>query len=146
LVKSKRLKLQYATQVGARPIRIKLFVSDAERVVDNYERYLVNTLRSAFGLEGAPIRLIWEGRRQHEPAPVMVAPEVAKRRRDEKTERRHQHKFYMESKARNEGEGGFVAPAKRREAPKRGRKSASRSSGGRPGGSRAGGRRGRGKR
>ena len=38
-------------------MRIRIFVSDRTRVTDPYKVYLGNALRSAFGLEGAPIVL-----------------------------------------------------------------------------------------
>ena len=56
-VKGKRMKFYYATQTGTRPVRIRIFVSDRTRVTDPYKVYLGNALRSAFGLEGAPIVL-----------------------------------------------------------------------------------------
>ncbi len=73
LVSGKRLKVQYATQAGFRPVRFKIFVNDEERMTEAYNRYLVNTLRSTFGLEGAPIVLILESRRR-EDTPVRVTP------------------------------------------------------------------------
>jgi GTP-binding protein len=57
VVKGRRLKMYYAAQTGAEPVRIKLFVNDPGRVTDAYSRYLVNALRRAFGLEGAPVVL-----------------------------------------------------------------------------------------
>lgn len=73
IVNGKRIKLMYAVQGGTRPVRIKIFVSDPARMVDSYQRYLVNTMRKAFGLEGAPIVLQFEGRRD-EDRPVRVTP------------------------------------------------------------------------
>lgn len=55
LVKGKRLKIFYATQVGVKPITILLFVNDRTRLIPAYEAYLVNILRKTFGLEGAPV-------------------------------------------------------------------------------------------
>ena len=59
-VQGKRLKVYYAVQVGARPLRFRLFVNDPERRTPAYEAYLVNALRNAFGLEGAPVFLEYE--------------------------------------------------------------------------------------
>jgi GTP-binding protein len=73
MVKGKRFKLQYATQTGTRPVRFTLFVNDEERLTDSYHRYLVNTLRATFPLEGAPVVLNLESRRR-EDAPVRVIP------------------------------------------------------------------------
>ena len=55
MVSGKRLKAFYATQVGTQPLRILLFVNDPKRLVPAYERYLIKAVRSAFGLEGAPV-------------------------------------------------------------------------------------------
>ena len=58
LVEGHRLKVYYGTQVGTRPIRIKLFVNDPQRMAPAYETYLIRCLRKAFGLEGAPVVLL----------------------------------------------------------------------------------------
>lgn len=63
LVRGKRLKLYYTTQVGAQPIRIKLFVNYPRALTANYRSYLINSLRAAFGLEGAPVVLHCSARR-----------------------------------------------------------------------------------
>lgn len=59
MVKGHRLKLYYATQVGSKPIRLRLFVNDPHRRADAYEIFLLSNLRGAFGLEGAPIVLTY---------------------------------------------------------------------------------------
>jgi len=53
----RRLKMRYITQPGARPPRFVLFCSRPEAVPASYERYLLNSLREAFGLWGVPVRL-----------------------------------------------------------------------------------------
>jgi GTP-binding protein len=53
----RRIKLRYVTQPGARPPRFVIFCSRPESVPAAYERYLVNSLRDAFGLWGVPVRL-----------------------------------------------------------------------------------------
>ncbi|MFT5494678.1 MAG: GTP-binding protein [Kiritimatiellia bacterium] len=63
MVKNKRLKIYYATQVDVRPVRIKLFVNNPVLVTENYRKYLVNKLRASFGLEGAPVILHFTRRR-----------------------------------------------------------------------------------
>lgn len=62
VVGTRRLKIYYATQVTSNPIRIKLFVNNPMRAQDSYRSYLVNQLRKAFGLEGAPITLVFSNR------------------------------------------------------------------------------------
>ena len=63
MVKGRRLKMYYATQVGTRPIRIKIFVNSPSLLPDPYEKYLKRCLRETFGLEGAPLVLIFNRRR-----------------------------------------------------------------------------------
>jgi GTP-binding protein len=57
LVQGKRMKIYYATQTGTRPIRLRLFVNDPARSTASYRSFLVNQLRTAVGLEGAPVVL-----------------------------------------------------------------------------------------
>ena len=61
LVSGRRLKLRYVTQVKARPPTFVLFGTRAERLPDDYQRYLVNSLREAFDLPGTPIRIQLRG-------------------------------------------------------------------------------------
>lgn len=61
-VKGKRLRIFYATQVGCEPIRIRLFVNDPRCVTPPYREYLVKSLRRRFGLEGAPLVLLFSPR------------------------------------------------------------------------------------
>ncbi|MGH6944072.1 MAG: ribosome biogenesis GTPase Der, partial [Geminicoccaceae bacterium] len=58
VVRGRRVKVRYATQIKACPPTIVLFVSQADALPDSYLRYLTNSLREAFDLPGAPIRLI----------------------------------------------------------------------------------------
>jgi GTPase len=51
----KRLKVFYATQSGVNPIYFKIFCNNPDYVRSNWEAYLKNRLREAFGLEGAPM-------------------------------------------------------------------------------------------
>ena len=61
LVDGRRLKLRYVTQAKARPPTFLAFGTRAERIPDDYSRYLVNSLREAFDLPGTPIRLQLRG-------------------------------------------------------------------------------------
>lgn len=54
-VTGKKLKFYYATQIGERPLRFRFFVNQPRLCTPSYQTYLINTLRSAAGLEGAPI-------------------------------------------------------------------------------------------
>lgn len=56
-VSGRRLKLNYITQVKARPPSFVLFCSRADAVPQSYLRYLTNSLRETFDLPGTPIRI-----------------------------------------------------------------------------------------
>ena len=56
--KGKRLKILYATQASTKPPTFIIFVNNKELFHFSYERYLSNQIRSNFGLEGTPIRII----------------------------------------------------------------------------------------
>ncbi|HZK21547.1 MAG TPA: ribosome biogenesis GTPase Der [Oscillospiraceae bacterium] len=56
--KGKRLKIFYITQASTRPPTFVCFVNNAELFHYSYQRYIENQLRSVFGLEGTPIRII----------------------------------------------------------------------------------------
>lgn len=58
LVRGRRLKIKYITQVKSRPPTFHLFCNMAEEFPESYLRYLTSNLRSSFGMEGTPIRLI----------------------------------------------------------------------------------------
>jgi GTP-binding protein len=61
LVGGRRLKLRYITQAKARPPTFVVFGTRAEQVPEDYQRYLVNSLRESFNLPGTPIRLQLRG-------------------------------------------------------------------------------------
>jgi GTPase len=56
-VSGRRVRLRYMTQAKTRPPSFIIFCSRPEALPKAYERYLVNGLREAFSLPGAPIRL-----------------------------------------------------------------------------------------
>ena len=58
LVRGRRLKIKYITQVKARPPTFHLFCNMAEEFPGAYLRYLTAGLRTAFNMQGTPIRLI----------------------------------------------------------------------------------------
>jgi GTPase len=53
----RRIKLRYITQVSARPPSFAVFSTRGSELPEAYKRYLVNGLRTDFGLKGIPIRL-----------------------------------------------------------------------------------------
>lgn len=58
IVKGKRLKLFYMTQVGIRPPAFVIFVNDKELMHFSYTRYIENRIREAFGFAGTPLKFI----------------------------------------------------------------------------------------
>ena len=58
LVDGRRVKLRYGTQVKSRPPTFALWVSRPTELPESYNRYLIQSLRDAFGLPGVPIRLL----------------------------------------------------------------------------------------
>lgn len=64
MVKGARPRFLYGTQTAYAPPTVTLFCSDPRRVAPAYERYLLNQLRAAFGLEGTPVRLKFRARRE----------------------------------------------------------------------------------
>ncbi len=56
--KGKRLKIYYMTQASTRPPTFVCFVNNAELFHYSYQRYLDNQIRSTFGLEGTPTRMV----------------------------------------------------------------------------------------
>ena len=56
--KGKRLKIFYGTQASTKPPTFVIFVNSKELFHFSYERYIVNQIRSNFGLQGTPIRII----------------------------------------------------------------------------------------
>ncbi len=57
MVKGKRLKLRYATQIKTRPPTFVLFVNSTYDMPDSYLRYLTNRMRTEFEMPGIPIRI-----------------------------------------------------------------------------------------
>ena len=56
--KGRRLKLMYATQTGTEPPVFTFFCNFPDLVDDNFERYLENRIRDAFGFEGTSLKFI----------------------------------------------------------------------------------------
>ena len=61
LSKGRRLRLRYITQVKGRPPTFAVFASRPSEFPESYRRYLINSLRETFGLDGVPIRLNLRG-------------------------------------------------------------------------------------
>jgi len=56
--KGRRLKVYYITQTGIRPPTFVCFCNDSRLFHFSYLRYIENQIRSVFGLEGTPMRMI----------------------------------------------------------------------------------------
>ncbi len=54
--KTRRLKINYATQTGDKPPVYTFFCNAPDLVDDNFERFLENRIRAAIPLDGTPIR------------------------------------------------------------------------------------------
>jgi GTP-binding protein len=82
LYKGKRLKFYYTTQVASRPPSFVSFVNFPDGVHFSYQRYLVNQIRGAFGLDKTPIRLLLRQRTGKNPDFLnkKVTPAKCKRR------------------------------------------------------------------
>lgn len=58
MVKGKRLRVYYMTQVSTNPPTFVFFVNDPELMHFSYERFLINQLRQNFDFTGTPIKII----------------------------------------------------------------------------------------
>lgn len=117
MVKGRRVRLYFGTQVKTAPPTFVIATNDVEGVHFSYRRYLINKLREAFDFGGAPVRLIFRRRdgdrlkslspaqkrnrdlkRKENERPVSTArkkgepkADAAARARKTKTERRNDH-------------------------------------------------------
>lgn len=64
-VQGRPVRLRYVTQTRTRPPTFTLFANRPEAISEAYLRYLANSLRDDFGLDGVPLRLSL--RRTHNP-------------------------------------------------------------------------------
>ena len=53
----RRIPMRYMTQVGVRPPTFVIFSSNPAELPESYLRYLINGLRTDYGLVGVPVRL-----------------------------------------------------------------------------------------
>ena len=61
----RRIKLRYMTQLKSRPPTFGLWINKPIDLPDSYQRFLTNGLRTAFDLQGVPIR--WELKKSANP-------------------------------------------------------------------------------
>lgn len=55
MIRGKRLRVYYMTQVSIQPPRFVLFVNYLDLMIDSYKRYLYNQFREKFPFTGAPV-------------------------------------------------------------------------------------------
>jgi GTP-binding protein len=63
-VGGQRFRVYYATQVGNRPFRFKLFCNREEKLTESYRRYLEAGLVKEFNLDGCPIHFDLVGKKK----------------------------------------------------------------------------------
>lgn len=74
MVSGRRFKCYYAVQVGAKPVRIRLFCNSEERIEPQYKRYLMEGLYKAFDLDGVPLALELVGKPRDPQRQFFLAP------------------------------------------------------------------------
>ncbi|MES2503527.1 MAG: ribosome biogenesis GTPase Der [Myxococcota bacterium] len=62
IVRGKRLKFYYGTQVSVAPPTFLFTMNEKEELHFSYERFLINRIREEFGFKGSPIRLVFRAR------------------------------------------------------------------------------------
>ena len=67
LVRGRRIRLRYITQIKARPPSFVIMCSRPRYLNAGYRRYLVNSMREEFELYGTPIRLYFRSNRENNP-------------------------------------------------------------------------------
>ena len=65
-VRGRRGKIKYATQVSVAPPTFILFCNQPALLHFSYRRYITNYIRSAFSLDGTPIKVIFKGDQEDE--------------------------------------------------------------------------------
>lgn len=58
LVDGRRIKIRYGTQIKTRPPTFALFCAKAADLPGSYQRFLENSLRETFNLQGVPLRIV----------------------------------------------------------------------------------------
>ena len=88
MVKGKRVRMYFATQVKTAPPTFVVATNDVDSVHFSYKRYLINKFREAFDFGGAPVRIIFrrrEGDRLKQLSPAQKRNRELKRRDNETT-------------------------------------------------------------
>ncbi|MGE3953686.1 MAG: ribosome biogenesis GTPase Der [Parachlamydiales bacterium] len=81
MIRGKRLRIYYTTQVGTSPPRFLCFVNHADLMAESYRRYLLRCLRKAFTFTGNPVIFDLKGKSTEERTPPPASSELAVGRR-----------------------------------------------------------------
>ncbi len=73
MIKGKRLRIYYLTQVRVDPPRFVLFVNHKNLMLETYRRYLLNAFRKTYAFEGCPVLLELRARSQRDDISTYVA-------------------------------------------------------------------------
>lgn len=66
MIKGKRLRVYYMTQISNKPPQFVLFTNYPDLLTRPYKRYLYNRFREAFGFKGAPVEFFVRGKKRGE--------------------------------------------------------------------------------
>ncbi|KJS02971.1 MAG: GTP-binding protein Der [Peptococcaceae bacterium BRH_c4a] len=66
--KTKRLKIYYASQNSVKPPKFTFYINDPDLAHFSYIRYLENQIRSAFGFQGTPIKILLRRKNEKDAA------------------------------------------------------------------------------
>jgi len=76
-----RLRVYYAVQIRTAPISIRMFVNDPKLATKQYTDFMTRTLRERFGLEGAPVDILYRARSRPEVGPRALSTRVRAKKR-----------------------------------------------------------------
>jgi len=75
MIKGKRLRIYYLTQIKTHPPRFLLFVNHAALMGETYKKYLINRFRETFGFDGVPLTfMLRDKKKQEERAALKPRP------------------------------------------------------------------------
>ncbi|MDN3508121.1 MAG: ribosome biogenesis GTPase Der [Simkaniaceae bacterium] len=67
MIKGKRLRIYYLSQIGISPPHFVLFINHKDRMTRTYEKYIVNQLRKTFPFTGCPLKFDLRPKGKKEP-------------------------------------------------------------------------------
>lgn len=73
MIRGKRLRIYYMTQVQANPPHFVLFVNYPDLMEDSYKRYLYNQFREEYQFQGTPITMRLQGKRAKQIAEESIS-------------------------------------------------------------------------